>query len=510
MFTLHQSGMDLIVWRLLREAYSNFECRVRIDGKLSNSFIAGQGVHQGAPWSMYLYQRSYNNLLVMLKASNANAKVYHLLTGNPAYADDLSVVSLHKPVLQNQLDTIYQYSRKWRFTFNPSKSVVIIYGTDQCPSKPIKLGNQQITVKSSDEHLGIFLGDSRDDERMYVEKRVLKAKQAYFMSVSLGSRSVPVSPLTMSKLYWTICIPRMLYGMEIVPLSSNSIEMMEQAHNSMAKMTQGLPNQTANVSCLAPLGWRTIETHLDYLKVMFLWRILSLSVRNIYKQLCIMRLWYHLYHPEGSHYGPLQNIVDTFVKYDLRDILDRALKSGDYMQIKSFKQLVSNVMGQYEHERFKISCLLYKSLTLFRDAVPKIGMWTWWKYMHAYPLESYKVRILARLLHGQNALNEVIARFNKGDPKCTLCESQSVENVKHLLFECSGLDDVRLPLWNNVMDSAPQGMRDSLENEDAYSRAIFIISAMSSDFVPEWSELYSAFLNYCYTLYMARQQRCSV
>ena len=43
-----------------------------------------------------------------------------------AYADDLALISSSSRNLQIMLDIAYEYSRKWRFRFSPSKSVVMI------------------------------------------------------------------------------------------------------------------------------------------------------------------------------------------------------------------------------------------------------------------------------------------------------------------------------------------------------------------------------------------------
>ena len=46
----------------------------------------------------------------------------------PAYADDVAIVSLHKPNLQKLLDILFEHSCSWRYCFNPKKSHVLIFG----------------------------------------------------------------------------------------------------------------------------------------------------------------------------------------------------------------------------------------------------------------------------------------------------------------------------------------------------------------------------------------------
>lgn len=504
LYQLHQSGIDPVLWLLLKELYTNFVCYIKIDGTLSDGFIAGQGVHQGAPWSMYLFQRMYNGLLTH---KEKNARIFRIQTGNPAYADDLSIACLHKQTLQVQLDRVFQYSRQWRFTFNPKKSVLMIFGDDKSPTVPVMLGHAEIGIKTSDEHMGIYIGHSTEGERKFLDKRIQKAKSAFFMSQSLGTKRVPVTPVVMTKLYWSVCIPRLTHGLEIVPISTGSVDMLEQAHSNMAKWTQRLPAQTANVACLAPLGWKCIESHLDYMKLLFLWRVLCLSIDSIYKKVAIMRLWYHVYHSgEGRHIGPFFDIARVFTKYQLNDLLDCTLKSGEVLPMSQFKQIITQKVLEYELCRFKCSCMIYKSLNLFQESVDAIHMWSWWNHAHYYPEDAFKVFVLCRLLYNQNCLNCVVSHYNNSSPLCSLCAMNVVECPSHMLFECcNDLYSTRENMWHNVLQSAPTGMREELRIMSSMDKTVFIMSGFKCDYVCEWSDLYFSVLDFCYAMYKKRQ-----
>jgi hypothetical protein len=473
---------------------------------MSQPFTAGQDVHQGAPWSMYLFEKHYDELLHILKCGSMGTQIYHLKTGNPAFADDLSITCLHKPLLQKQLDKVYQYSVRWRFRFNPSKSVILIFGEDTCPRRPLSLGGSEIVVKKGDEHMGIFIGDDLELEKQFIKKRIQKARKAYFMSQNIGSRSVPITPIAMSKLYWSVCIPSMTHGLEVSPLNSGSVDLMEQAHGSMAKMSQGLPQQTANVACLAPLGWRCLGTHIEYLKLMFLWRILLLPADNIYKMVVLMRLWYHLYDLDNLiHIGPLVGIVNVFTKYGLLSILDTSINRGEFMSICRFKSVVRQCVSELEYARYRMTCMLYKSLSLFTECIKNIQMWVWWKFAHNHCHQTYKVRMLCRLVVGQSCLKEVVSHYDKSSPMCTLCDSNQVETPQHLLFECAHFEDMRSYLWQRVISACPQTIREELLQTGVERRTGFIMSGFHTEYVDDWSDMYCSVLDFCCALYVARR-----
>ena len=56
-----------------------------------------------------------------------------------------------------------------------------------------------------------------------------KGKRSFYASLGLGSKYHPVLPLTLSKLYWSVVISQMTYGLELMHLDTNT----EQAHESV-------------------------------------------------------------------------------------------------------------------------------------------------------------------------------------------------------------------------------------------------------------------------------------
>ena len=334
-YKLLKSNMDGKLWRLLRNFYSDFRCCIKVGGVMSDWFEAGQGVHQGAPWSMYLYASMINGLLIKLKESGLGAKIGTIQTGNPTYADDIGIISIHKPLLQKLLKIAYDFSCQWRFEFNASKSEVIIFGTDLCPSLKLKLGDKEIVTKDGGSHMGVPLTNVAKFESEYIQDRIDSAQRSFFSVQGLGNTYTPVTPIVASKLYWNICVPKLTHGLEIACLSETSKKNIESSHGRIAKAIQGLPPQTSNSACLAPLGWTTMESYMHRLQLLFLWRILLMSTQCVYKQVAIERLCYYLYEStdNSKSTGPLWDILQTFRKYQLIPLLIEGFTTGIYIPI---------------------------------------------------------------------------------------------------------------------------------------------------------------------------------
>jgi len=155
-FKLAALGCNMHIWHTLWNYYQGFKCSVHTVGGLSEWFEAKQGVHQGGPFSMKLYIIFNNDLLDQLDRSGHGVQCSSppLNFSCPAYADDVSMVTLYKPKLQALLDISYQHSCIWRYAFNPKKSQVLIFGNDSSPCRQLHLGGEALAVVSRAKHLG--------------------------------------------------------------------------------------------------------------------------------------------------------------------------------------------------------------------------------------------------------------------------------------------------------------------------------------------------------------------
>ena len=63
LYKFYKTGVEGKLWRIICKFYENFQCAVRIDQTVSKWFYAKQGVHQGAIWSMFLFEVAYDGLL---------------------------------------------------------------------------------------------------------------------------------------------------------------------------------------------------------------------------------------------------------------------------------------------------------------------------------------------------------------------------------------------------------------------------------------------------------------
>lgn len=110
--------------------YRTVQSSVLVDGEQTEMFELNTGVRQGCVMSPVLFSFFINGL-----AKEINKRTKGICVGDRKvrllmYADDIVLMSETKRDLQNMLDVVTTYSKKWRFRLNPKKgkSEVMIFG----------------------------------------------------------------------------------------------------------------------------------------------------------------------------------------------------------------------------------------------------------------------------------------------------------------------------------------------------------------------------------------------
>jgi hypothetical protein len=340
-YKLAKSGCNIHIWRILWNFYEGFKCSVQIAGGRSEWFVARQGVHQGGPFSMKLYTVFNGDILDQLLLSGNGAKLAGIDIACPAYADDIALVAVHKPHLQALLDIAVEHSRCWRYNFNPSKSFALVFGKDHCPQRNLCLSGTALNITRSSKHLGVPLAVDTGSLDAIIEEGISKGRRSFYASLALGNRYNPVPPLTLSNLYWSVSVPQMTYGLELVNLSVNARHALNSVHLTAAKIIQGLPVQTSTPAVLAPLQWWSMDGYLAYKRLLLLWRILLLPVSLIAKQVAVARIHDYLNgRMSDSFVGPIKLCVQSLVKYGLLNEVVGCVTSGIYLPLHVFKRTV--------------------------------------------------------------------------------------------------------------------------------------------------------------------------
>ena len=149
-----------------------------------------------------------NDLIQELRKCSFGAKIRNFHTPSPSYRDDLSTISLWKPGLNGMLDIAHEHSKKWRYDFSAEKRLCMIWGEDEMPNMPVKLGEAEIKIVRTCRHMTITLANDRKIEEESYKDPIGAAQNTVFAARGIDSFNTPMTPFILSKLYWSVTVPK--------------------------------------------------------------------------------------------------------------------------------------------------------------------------------------------------------------------------------------------------------------------------------------------------------------
>ena len=159
------------------------------------------------------------------------------------------------------------------------------WGNDDCPDITVTLGDNVLKIVPSHKHFGVDLASKNDILDEIYNRKIGEAQKIFYTARGLGSHYNPVPTNVLSKLYWSVVIPKMTYGLEVRAISDTRVMEFENVHRKLVKAAQHLLINTPSPATLATLGWTSLESYLDMKKILFLWKIFQFPVSDIYRRI---------------------------------------------------------------------------------------------------------------------------------------------------------------------------------------------------------------------------------
>ena len=413
----------------------------------SRPFLINQGVKQGAILSPLLYSIYLNDLLVELQQSNLGARIGEVYCGAPAYADDLALVASSPEELQKMLDIVYRYSNKWRYRLNASKSKVMIFGSAKPKSLNVhlSLNGDPLEIVEEYTHLGVLRFSGRSTINR-TSRQISTARSSFFALNRAGSRFGCIHPITSMRLYYSICLPRMLYGCELWAITKTELEMLERSHRKILRTIQGLPVRCPNAGLLAAMGAQTIADTIAAKKLLFIHSVISLPEHALPRQVLVKRL------QTGNAKAWLPTVLQSL------DALNLPSPNDLLLQVPTkpvWKRVVAGVIRLRAEMSLLDEAEQKSDLQLLTQMDRQPGSPSpLWASTHCKDLLhlTSKNNFRVRLLLGCHGLETDAARFRVrkgglrvGSSTCRLCD-QGDEDPTHFLATCPALAGRRAEL----------------------------------------------------------------
>ena len=223
---LMNRGVPLCFLNIIMYWYLNMSSVVKWNNTFSRSFRVLSGVRQGGILSPRLFVIYIDDLLVALRKSGVGCHIVDLFVAAIMYADDLALIAPTRSALQQLLNICQDYGTEWCISYNPSKTMVMLFGKPAVPG-PLYLNGSSISFVSQCKYLGVYVvaGGS-------FSTSASKPLSSFRCSANtiLNVLNGP-SNRVMLKLLYSNCVPTMTYACEIRMHSSSEMMDMDIALN---------------------------------------------------------------------------------------------------------------------------------------------------------------------------------------------------------------------------------------------------------------------------------------
>ena len=392
---------------------------------------------QGKIIAPHTYKCYVNPLLNQLQTTGLGHHIGTVYLGCPTCADDIVLIAGDTVSLQAQIDIVSTYAAKERYVIHPDKSAYVTYNVKH--PQPIEIVNKQVTPSDKATHLGIDRYKEKPCHDGFINDRLSLARRTAYSLMGTGFHGVNgISPDISIKIYQCYVIPRMLYGLEAIVLTSKQQQLLERQHRKILRQLQSLPTRTATCAVLLASGSLPIEAVLDTQIACLLHNISQLDDKYL-----VSTGLYQL-----SCNSP--NSKSWFVYTDTR-LARYGLKATDILQGLTDKPFLKRTIRNKSFLDLCTEAADKSSLQYLDPGICKPGKrHPVWTTVHCNPTETRQAIVKAKLLTGTYVLQCTKSAFNQHsvDPTCKLCAG-AIENVTHFLLLCPALalvHDKYLPL----------------------------------------------------------------
>lgn len=414
--------------------------------------------------SPILFAIYINGLAEEIKKAKLGAQI--LIRRDPKvgilmFADDIALLADEKEKLQELMDLTFEYSCKWRFSFNYDKCAVVIFNeidtspylygncTEHCTcGYHWRLGDKLIKQQESYKYLGIEL-DQKLSFKEFKERILSKARKCMSAMWGMGMADGSLSVKATINLYETCVRSIVEYGAQIWGVGTwDEAELLQR---EMGRRILRCPFTTTREAIQGELGWWTLQTRRDFIRLKY-WIKLTLMkdsrlVRQIYK------LSKEEYLRKGTK-NWAYDIHHTIIKYGLNELwknedLVRHPVARDRNRVEELQAFWNTELAkriqQVEQEAWKKLVLSRPKLRTYCTIKTQLRI-------EPYLIEEHEKLgryWLTRIRSGTNPLRIDTGRQKRPKKEsiearvCRECSSGEIEDEKHFVLRCSKYQDLR-------------------------------------------------------------------
>ena len=228
LYKMAKIGICDKMWHFFKSWLEGSTSQIQVHGQLSSAFGVTRSIKQGGLLSTLYFILFYHDIHEYVRKGSTQSLIFHGRDiASPTMADDTLLLSSTVNGLQTMIANAYIYSRRWRFSYSPTKTKCITFGENKRVHNTNKhkrqwtMNDTILEEVDSYIYLGILLfSDGLSLQRTKSMSR--KGYCSYGLLKSVGAHANGMSPITCSKLWHKMTLPSILYGeRDMGPPASN-------------------------------------------------------------------------------------------------------------------------------------------------------------------------------------------------------------------------------------------------------------------------------------------------
>jgi len=460
------------MWRVIRAIYSSVQSSVLVGNERTRWFDIHQGVRQGDSMSPILFAVFIDELVKELRATNLGVQLGDKLLQALLFADDVVIMANSPEDLQQLIDVVERYLRKWRLQENLKKSQVMVVAAARVTS-PQKhewhFGGKPIEQTEHYKYLGVWFSHDLDWERHIAYTKEKAQKRGRQLGPLLRNRRIPIKARLSA--WKAIVLPVLNYGAEVWEGNSKQNDALETVQNDAMRELLRCNIKTNLWALRMELGMSRLSTVRQGAKLRQAGRVEafpSTRLAKIAAQLPVVA-------KKTKRTGAVERLANCVSSFKLQDAYEK-LRNGS---AEGWEGAVRKASREFELAEFKHEAERPRSqlavLAKIKLEGPELEEWLG-KAVLA-PVDYLRLRLRSGV-HGLAASKEQRNKqegSQKGG-KCACGEEGAVETVQHFLLECRLYKALREQLGKDLKGLAVgAGLYASLQ--EPMQKVAFLLSA---------------------------------
>ena len=326
----------------------------------------------------------------------------------PSFADDICLIALHQSLLKILMNKCHNYSKKWRYEFNHSKSGVVTFGeTKPTHCKSMKerewaLSDDMVKELYEYKNLGVlknYCGSFASNISDNIDK--MRKKAGMIFSSNVDRRKT--NPLIYVKFWRQACLPSLLFGAELFTITPSLLLELERCQSWFLKKLY-VPDVAPCAFLLRLAELNSIEAEIDTRKLLFLGRLvtepkMAPSLRKLLKSRTES-----LFDKDVKSIGILLSICKALNQYDLFNYFEIWFNSSTFPKYGNWKSILKNKVHDLESRLWLEFCSGHPNMHVVQAYLENVSPSKFWSLEDLYPDLVSRLHTQVRLM-GNLCLN---------------------------------------------------------------------------------------------------------